>query len=84
MKKRESTTPEQDGGGARRGARQQPVKRDGGATVLQSDDIVSNAVAKREAESRRLEEQMAEGGHLATGIGDDRVGGRGDEVTGKE
>jgi hypothetical protein len=84
MAKRENRTPEEDEGAGQRRHAQQPVERDGGKTELRSDDIVPDAVAKRDAASRRREEQMAEGGHLATGIGADRPGGRGNDDGGKE
>jgi hypothetical protein len=51
----------------------------GASTPLESDDIVENAPAKREGRERRAAEQEAEGGHLASGIGDDRPPRRDDD-----
>jgi hypothetical protein len=64
--------PEEPGRGAGRAG-------PGASTPLESDDIVESAPAKREQRDRRLEEQEAEGGHLASGIGDDRPPRRDDE-----
>ena len=57
--------PDEPGQGVERAA--QP----GASTPLESDQIVSSAPAKREQRERKVAEQQAEGGPLATGIGDD-------------
>jgi hypothetical protein len=58
--------PEEPGAGVERAA------RPGASTPLESDQIVDSAPAKQGERDRRVAEQEAEGGGLATGIGDDR------------